>query len=162
MSWMLERLRKFKDDRGMMADLRCILVESKKHRGWPALSRLRIPIDDPVLPFVAGLFATHPEIIESGNFGSTCKEVERKRGEIPSEDGKLTPTERRFQHLLASERDEVKDRVQRMVLMARSQGIPVNYERLAHDLQYWNERTKTDWASAFWGQHDSSTEGENK
>ncbi|HEY9167072.1 MAG TPA: type I-E CRISPR-associated protein Cse2/CasB [Candidatus Kryptonia bacterium] len=153
MSWMLERLRKHKDDRGMMANLRCVLVDSKKHRAWPALSRLGVPINDSVLPFVAGLFATHPEETSNGNFGSTCKEIERRRNETSADESKLTPTERRFQHLLASERDEVQVRVQRMVLVAKSQGVPVNYERLVTDLKYWNDRAKTEWASAFWNQN---------
>jgi len=34
MSRLLEQLRRRKEDRGMMADLRCALVESKKHRAW--------------------------------------------------------------------------------------------------------------------------------
>jgi CRISPR system Cascade subunit CasB len=147
---MFEQLRKHRDDRGMMADLRCILVDNKRHRAWPALSRLRIRIDDPILPFVAGLFASHPVETDTGNFGWTCKEIERKRNEKPSDEGKLTPTERRFQHLLASEKDEVQDRIQRMVLMAKSQGVPVNYEQLASDLRYWNDGTKTKWASSYW------------
>lgn len=149
MNWFLERLRKHKDDRGMMADLRCVLVESKRHRAWPALSRLGVPIDDKVLPFVAGLFATHPVETSEGNFGNTCKKIQQSRDQIPA-DEKLTPTERRFQHLLAAERDEIQDRVRRMVLMAKSHDVPVNYEQLATDLKFWSEQVKTKWASAFW------------
>lgn len=52
MSWLLERLRKHKDDRGMMANLRCILVENKKHRAWPVLNRLGVPINDDVSAFM--------------------------------------------------------------------------------------------------------------
>jgi CRISPR system Cascade subunit CasB len=150
MSWPLEQLRKYKDDRGMMANLRCVLVESKRHRAWPALSRLGIPIDDKVLSFVAGLFATHPLEANEGNFGKTCKWIEQKRDE-KSTDEKLTPTERRFQHLLAAERDEIQERVRRMVQMAKSHDVPVNYQQLVTDLRYWNERTRNEWASAFWG-----------
>ena len=61
MSTVLERLRQYQDNRGMMANLRCILVASKKHRAWPVLHRLGIRIDDEVAAFVAGLFAAHPE-----------------------------------------------------------------------------------------------------
>ena len=157
MSSFLERLRRHENDRGMMADLRCVLIESKRHRAWPSLSRLGIPIDDDVLPFVAGLFATHPEIATEGNFGNTCKAIEQKRDQ-KSTDEKLTATERRFQYLLAAEKNEIQDRVQRMVLMAKSQGIPVNYEKLALDLRYWNERTKREWASAFWNQNQPSSD----
>lgn len=160
MSRLLERLRKCQDDRGMMANLRCILVDNKKHRAWPVLNRLGVEIDKEIPAFVAGLFATHPEGDSSSisNFGETCKRIEKARGEETSDfsndEGSrkknLTPTERRFQHLLAASRSEVPDRVKRMVLMAKSQGVAVNYEKLLHDLQYWGDRTKTEWAASFW------------
>jgi len=155
MSSFLERLRKHRDDRGMMANLRCILVENKKHRAWPVLNRLGVAIDNDVASFVSGLFATHPEEICIGNFGTTCKAIERKRDDKRSDDPKLTPTERRFQHLLSAETGhELHGRVMRMVLMAKSQGIPVNYEQMAFDLKRWSDRTKTEWAMAYW---DSKT-----
>ena len=151
MSWLLDRLRKCQDDRGMMANLRCILVENKKHRAWPALNRLGVAIDNDVTPFIAGLFATHPEVTSVGNFGATCKAIEQKRGDKRGDDNKLTPTERRFQHLLSAEPGkELNDRILRMLLMAKSQGVPVNYEKLETDLKYWSDRTKTEWAAAFW------------
>jgi CRISPR system Cascade subunit CasB len=159
MNGFLERLRKYKDDRGMMADLRCVLVDSKRHRAWPALYRLGIPIDDEVRSFVAGLFATHPEETTEGNFGKTCKRIEQKRDQKATDD-KLTPTERRFQQLLAAEKHEVQDRVRRMVLMAKSHDVPVNYEQLATDLKFWNERTKRAWASSFWTSYGESRKEE--
>lgn len=150
MSQFLERLRKFKDNRGMMASLRCTLVKSKKHRAWPALHRLGISVTNDVSAYIAGFFATHPEETSAGNFGNTCKAIEQKRDQR-SDDGKLTTTERRFQHLLAAEWGiELFERVLRMLLMAKSQGIPVNYTQLESDLRYWNERTKTEWATSFW------------
>ena len=110
MSSLLERLRKYKDNRGMMANLRCILVESKKHRAWPVLNRLGVEIKNEVSACVAGLYATHPEEAGNGNFGATCKAIEQKRGDKRGDDNKLTPTERRFQHLLSAGRDEVLER----------------------------------------------------
>lgn len=161
MSWLLERLRKYKDNRGMMANLRCILVDNKKHRAWPALNRLGVDIDKEVPAYVAGLFATHPEEIATGNFGSTCKTIELRRGDKRGDDAKLTPTERRFQQLLTAERgSELFDRVLRMVLMAKAQGVPVNYEKLETDLKFWTYRTKTEWATAFWTQGAPSSEEE--
>ena len=150
MSWLLERLRKQKDNRGMMANLRCILVDNKKHRAWPALNRLGIAIKDDDSAYVAGLFATHPEETSAGNFGATCKAIEQKRGDKQSDDSKLTSTERRFQHLLTAEKSELYGRVLRLVLMAKSQGVSVNYEKLISDLKFWGNRTKTEWANAFW------------
>ncbi len=161
MSWLLERLRKFKDDRGMMANLRCVHVDSKKHRAWPALNRLGVPIDNNVSAFVAGLFATHPEETSNGNFGATCRSIEQRRGDKRSNDNKLTSTERRFQHLLTAETEaELHNRVLRMVLMAKSHQVPVNYTKLETDLKFWSlsDRTKTEWASAFWTLETSPVE----
>ena len=151
MSWLLERLRKHKEDRGMMANLRCVLVDNKKHRAWPALNRLGVKIDDDMLAYVAGLFATHPEVTPNGNLGVTCRNIEQRRREQRSDDNKLTPTERRFQHLLAAEKgDELNKRILRMILMAKSQDVAVNYEQLETDLRFWNDDKKTKWAAAFW------------
>lgn len=151
MSAFLDRLRKYKDDRGMMANLRCILVENKKHRAWPALNRLGVSITDDVSAFIAGLYATNQEETSGGNFGRTCKTIEQKRGEKRGDDNKLTPTERRFQHLLAAERgDELFNRILRMVRMAKSQGVPINYTQLETDLRKKDDWRKTDWAASFW------------
>lgn len=161
MSNLLERLYKKKDDRGMMANLRCILVDNKKHRAWPALNRLGVEINDDVSAFVAGLFATHPEVTSIDNFGATCKAIEQKKDAKRSDD-KLTPTERRFQHLLTAEKGhELHGRVLRMVLMAKSQGVPVNYAQLGIDLKFWSDRTKTEWAAAFWAQGATPDKEEN-
>ena len=153
MSQLLEQLRKCKarDDRGMMANLRCILVESKQHRAWPALNRLGVAVNDVDTAFIAGLYATHPEETFTGNFGSTCKAIELKKDANRGDDSKLTPTERRFQHLLAAERgEELFFRIRRMVLMAKSADVPVNYEKLAGDLKKGNEQRKREWATSFW------------
>jgi CRISPR system Cascade subunit CasB len=151
MSSLLEQLRRHKEDRGMMADLRCPLVESKKHRTWPVLHRLGVSVANQVAAIVAALYATHPEETREGDFGATCRAVQTRRGDNRSDDSKLTPTERRFLHLLAAEPgDELYERVTRMVLMAKSHGVPVNYVQLETDLRFWNGRTKTEWAASFW------------
>jgi CRISPR system Cascade subunit CasB len=135
----------------MMADLRCALVESKKHRAWPALHRLGAAVTDRPAAVVAALYATHPEETQDGNFGTTFRAVQGRRGDKRGDDSKLTPTERRFLHLLAAEKgEELHQRVTRMVLVAKSEGVPVNYEQLETDLKLWTDRTKTDWAAAFW------------
>lgn len=159
MSSLLERLVKFKENRGMMANLRCILVANKKHRAWPVLHRLGVKVDDDISAFVAGLYAMHPDVCTNKNFGTTCKAIERKRGDKPADDGKLTPTERRFQHLLSAEPgEELQQRVLRMILLAKAERVPVNYEKLLLDMRYWNERTKTDWATSYWAQNAESVE----
>lgn len=151
MSRLLERLRRHKDDRGMMANLRCVYVESKRHRAWPALHRMEVAVNDAVSAFVAALYATHPLETVRGNFGDTCRAIEKSRDDRRSDDAKLTPTERRFQHLLSAEKGaELHGRVLRMVFMAKAQEVPVNYEKLQTDLRSWTDRTRNEWASAFW------------
>jgi CRISPR system Cascade subunit CasB len=39
-----------------------------------------------------------------------------------------------------------------MVLMAKSEGVPINYVKLATDLKFWSDRTRTEWAVDFWTQ----------
>jgi len=135
----------------MMADLRCALVESKKQRAWPVLHRLGVAVTNRMAAIVAALYATHPDETGNGNFGDTCRDIQSRRGDNRSDDSKLTPIERRFLHLLAAERgDELHERVTRMVLMAKSNGVPVNYEQLETDLAFWNDRTKSAWAASFW------------
>lgn len=160
MSALLEQLRRIKDDRGTMADLRCVLVDGKKQRAWPALHRIHVRIEDDVKSLVAGLYATHPEEAGQGNLGTTCKQIEAKRDGGAKGEDKLTPTERRFQHLLAAEAgDELFSRVTRLVLMAKAQSVPVNYEQLVVDLGFWNERTRREWASSYWNAYATSEEG---
>ena len=151
MSQVIERLRKYKEDRGMMANLRCILVETKKHRAWPVLNRLGVSINDEISGYVAGLYATHPEETENGNLGSTCLFMDRERNEKSNNDKKLTTMERRFQHLLAAEKgNELCQRVLRMIIRAKAEGVRINYAQLEKDLHYWGDRTKIEWATSFW------------
>ncbi len=152
MSALLAQLRRHKENRGMMAELRCALVRDKRHRAWPALSRLNVVVTDEIAAVVAGLYATHSEESRHGNFGSTCHAVQNRRGEsADNQDTKVTPTERRFQHLLAAEKGhELYERVTRFVMMAKSQEVSVNYAQLEKDLGYWSERTRAEWAEAFW------------
>ena len=153
MSSLLERLDKCKENRGLMANLRCVLVANKKHRAWPALHRLGVPVDKKIPAFIAGLFATHPQnTSKESNFGNSCLAIQKARKERPGDDSKLTPTERRFQHLLAAERSELPARVLRLILMVKSESIPVNYTRLQTDMTYWGDRVKQEWASSFWAQ----------
>lgn len=163
MSNLLERLARFKDNRGMMANLRCILIRNKRHRAWPVLHRLGVNVEDDISAFVAGLYATHPEASSNGNFGETCRAIERQRQDKSGDDNKLTPTERRFQHLLSAETgDELRQRVLRMVLMAKSKGVPVNYEQLLLDLKrwQWTDSTKTKWAASYWAPNAEPIEEE--
>ena len=149
MSRLLDQLRRRKEDRAIMAGLRCSLVESKKHRAWPVLHRLGVDVTNRVAATVAALYATHQKE-GLGNFGTTCRMIQSQRDDTRSDGNKLTPTERRFLLLLAADKSEICQRVIRIVHMAKSLDVPVNYEQLETDLKFWNDRTKTEWAASFW------------
>ncbi len=153
MSALLEYLIKRKDDRGLMAMLRCALVESKRHRAWPILGRFGAignTHDALTLQYIGGLFAIHPENSDNvGNIGNTCLQLCRQ-DEKPDKDEKPGPMAKRLQWLLASEREEIGERILRIIQMARSKGYPVNYSQLEKDLKYWGDRVKMEWAAAFW------------
>lgn len=147
MRW-LEQMGKASEDRGLFAAIRCTLVDNKRHRAYPFLARLGIALDDQPRMFAAGLYAMHPVHREGGNFGETCRRLDQM---APSNgDDKMSSTERRFQHLLAADQDEVYSRVLRLCLYAKANDIGVDYEKLEADLRYWGDAVKRRWAMSFW------------
>ncbi len=138
---LLAYLRQRENDRGAMADLRCALSSSlgKRSRAWPILAWVG-GIDNPRVETVAGLFAYHPQTTNTGNLGTTCRQL---AAESATFDG-------RFRRLLSCDRHEICDRVRPVVLAAKAKGIPVNYEQLFSDLHYWSDYTKASWAREYW------------
>lgn len=159
MNGLLEFLRRRKEDRGVMADLRCALVDSKRQRAWPYLAAFNGIGDDPkalAVQKIAGMFAMHPKesTDENFNFGALCRRfcTKEELGKIATAEG-VGPVTRRFQHLLAAEGEEIFYRVVRLVLRAKAEDIPINYERLFKDLLAWQyraDRVRTEWANSFW------------
>lgn len=156
---LLKFLRSRREDRGVMADLRCALVDGKRHRAWPYLGYLGGIGDQPserAVQTIAGLYATHPEETQEGDFGGMCHKFlgEEERNKLDTAEG-VGPISRRFQHLLAADREEIFDRVMRFVLRAKAEEIPVNYAELFESLCNWQwpeaaERVRTRWAQSFW------------
>jgi len=155
---LMEYLRRRKEDRGFMANLRCALVDSKRSRAWPLLAWCNGIGDDYralTIQYVAGFFATHPkDDAAAGNFGDTCRQLmdddERARLHSVQEAG---PLSRRFQHLLAAEDDEIFKRLLRFVMRCKSKDIPINYLQLFNDLKQWQygpDVVRTRWAKSFW------------
>jgi CRISPR system Cascade subunit CasB len=142
-------LLKNKEDRGVMADLRCGFSPAKEHRAWPHIAQLcnlekdwsRIPVQT-----VCAAFATHPEHTDSGNIGSTMREIAK---EMASEEKRFP----RFQRLLAcGTQEELCDHLSSVVRMAKAKGIPVNYRQMYCDICWWEvSDIKVRWASSFWG-----------
>ncbi|HNV36373.1 MAG TPA: type I-E CRISPR-associated protein Cse2/CasB [Rectinema sp.] len=153
MSSLIDQLRWYKEhnDRGFFANLRSYLIESKRQRAWPALYRLNVPIEDEAQSYIAAWYSMHPEETQEGNLGTTCRIIQNKTQGKQSTDNNLTPMERRFLQLLASgDERELRNRITRIILMAKSQQVPVNYEQLKIDSNNWNQKTKISWAQAFW------------
>lgn len=156
---LLEFLNRKSEDRGVMADLRCALVEGKRHRAWPYLGcvgGIGDKYSERAVQTIAGLYATHPKVIHEGDFGVMCRKLlgDEERKKLDTAEG-VGPITRRFQHLLAAEGEEIFDRIVRFVLRAKAEEIPVNYVELFEKLVYWQwpdsaDRVRADWARSFW------------
>ena len=137
---LVEYLRRLKNDRGAMADLRCALNPSKLPRAWPLLARAG-GIGNPHVEAVAGFFGYHPDETHTGNIGTTCRRLAAENNSFDA----------RFRRLLSCDRDEIGDRLRPVILAARAKLVPVNYEELYADLCYWGDNVKARWAREYWG-----------
>ena len=108
---LLAYLRQLETNRGAMADLRCALSPAKIARAWPLLARVG-GIGNPRVETVAGLFAYHPQVTNSGNLGTTCRLLAVDSNTF---DG-------RFRRLLSCDRDEICERLRPIVLAAKARG----------------------------------------
>lgn len=156
MNDLMEWLRSQKDNRGVMAQLRCGLTPGKEHRAWPVLARFG-GIEGhrgAAVRAVAGLYASHPDECAVGNMGTVCLRL-CSDAETPWVDPSPGPMAMRLQYLLASESDEVCMRAARLVLRCKNKGISVNYCQLFTDLLQWEkhhqrQRVREAWAQEFW------------
>lgn len=160
MTALLDFLRVRSNDRGVLADLRGALVDSKRHRVWPILAAFGGVGDDwraLCVQTVAGLYALHPKEAQVGDLGTTCRALlSDDEHQKLYETREVGPLSRRFQHLLAADGDEVFGRVMRLVMRAKSDDVPVNYEQLLQDLKDWQykpEAVRVRWAKSFWVPH---------
>ena len=153
-----------RDDRATLANLRCALRKNLKHRAWPLLARFGGIEDElkeydhgaKVVQTIAGLFATYPTKSDY-DFGIACNRLmsDEERKDMYDREAfkKVGPVARRFQHLLASEKEEICERVVRMVLRMKAQEISINYYELFNGLMDWENRgdkIKNRWAGSFW------------
>lgn len=163
------RLRRWKEDRGALANLRCGLRSqpAMRRRAWPLLAQLG-PLakedgrEDPmfvVRQTVAGLWAADPESHRegTGNFGTTCSKL---RGDHESFD-------LRFRRLLAcDDREELCERVVPIAAAAQTKGLPIDFEALFDDLKYYakegRDRVRTRWAQSYWGAPAAGAEPETE
>ncbi len=80
-------------------------------------------------------------------------DVDDEKKGFNKEDAPSGAIAKKLQYILASNGDEIFDRVTRLILYAKSKEISVPYEQLEKDLYDWqfkSEKIKADWAKSFW------------
>ncbi len=137
-----------KNDRGTMAELRCLLNPNLRHRGWQAISRIG-GLGNTAYELVAGLFAMHP-MHDSGlaNFGTSCRWLAARNNRGAQDSS--APLDTRFRRLLDADRSELAELLPTLVRHLKSESIPVNYDTLLQDLRFWSEPVLTRWAQEYW------------
>lgn len=148
----MQFLRRYKDNRGAMASLRCLLSTEQKFRGWQLIAGIN-GIGNVAVEIVAGLYAMHPmeKNDESYNFGDACRRLatDRKTNKVSEE----SPFDRRFKRLLSCDsRDELRRHLADIVRGLKTEDIPVNYESLCFDITRWGERVREKWAIHYWNE----------
>jgi len=146
---MVEWLQKNRNNKGTMADLRRALRTETKTRAWPYLSHfcdLTKPREELVGRMVCGLYALHPNNAIQGNFGASLRTLAVRR-----KDPDLKVHERYLTNLVSA-RDgiDVCERLHFLVRMMHSEGVPIDYEKLAQDLYYWDHTTDPDRVRREW------------
>ena len=144
---LLSYLRSLKDNRGAMADLRCAVSDTRRHRAWPWLAAAG-GIENAVIETVAGLYAHHPEETQDGNFGTTCRKLSSEHSSF----------DMRFRRLLACDNEDIGEHLRPVVLAAKAKGLRINFEKLFVDLTFWGEKVKARWAREYWGVAETADE----
>lgn len=152
----IDRLQELaqKQERGALAALRRGLGQPPGTA--PEMYRYVEPFNPPqksswVYYLIASLFALHPKSGGVSNFGAHMRACDPE--------GKYSDAlERRFTALLSAHLDDLPDYLRQAVSFLKSKEIPVNWDRLFWDLQYWDDEDRNiqkRWASAFWGRAQS-------
>jgi CRISPR type I-E-associated protein CasB/Cse2 len=151
-----------RDDRGTLALLRGALADSEQKQvaAWRVLARFGgIPGEDrhqaEVVRVVAGLM-TLPRLRHypgGKNFGEAirrlCGDDERKTLTKPEEGP--GPVGRRFEQLLAADRNEICERLRPLAMRLDETEGGLDFARLYTDLIFWGDKVKARWALSFWG-----------
>jgi len=102
---------------------------------------------------VAALFAMYQSgssgaqlTTSQGNFGSHCRALVIKKPQSGS-------FEARFSALLKAHRDDLPILLKQILSVLRGEEIPINWDQLFRDLQYWNSESRfvqRSWANSYW------------
>ncbi|MDQ3062209.1 MAG: type I-E CRISPR-associated protein Cse2/CasB [Acidobacteriota bacterium] len=155
----LEKLAKRKD-RAALAHLRSGLrrKDSRSTEMYPVIGRFlsektNRSYENAVF-IVAALFAYYPDAkTNAGNLGASLRQLKDDSDSI----------EKRFVALLNAEADELPDYLRQIIGLLKSKEIPVNWQQLFKDVQYWETTDETSkresvqkrWARSFWGSYSN-------
>lgn len=170
MSLLMDFLQRNATNKRVLATLRCALVENTEMRAWPLLGSfggIGAGQKARAIRTVAGLFAVHTAHCEKGNMGTLCRKLcshDEKPWENIDPQGKAVPPGpmgRRFLYLINADKNEIFERVCRLVRYAKSRDVPVNYAALEKDLAEW-PKAREAWAGEFWASAEKREEQEGE
>lgn len=148
----LEKLS-FNNDRAALAKLRRGLG---KKEGTPEMYRYVVPFLDPEKTYdikryflIASLFAMHPNPTRGVSMGK----VFTRMADLGA-NKKSKSIERRFEHLLSVDADDLDGHLRQAVSLAKSKGESIDFHQLFSDVKNWDHPEKyvqLRWARDFWG-----------
>lgn len=147
---MMHFLRRSRDNRGVMASLRCLLNESQRFRGWQCIAQID-GIGCIQVETVAGLYALHPmeKEDENYNFGDACRILSATRR--TEKDSADSPFDKRFRRLLScNSKYELCKHLTSVVMGLKAADVPVNYVSLFDDIAKWGDFVRERWAIHYW------------
>ena len=105
---------------------------------------------------IASLFALHPEPAARGvSMGKVFRAMAENSPSV----------EKRFEHLLSVNADDLGSHLRQAVSLAKSKGVHVDFHQLFDDLGKWhysNRRVQLRWARDFWGYKKELDETQSK
>ena len=155
--------------RGALADLRRGLSEppGTAPEMFPYVTRwipeeARSTWKESVYYLVAGLFAYYQsgsgtvgkQKLTAGNLGDHCRRAAQEKQCSDS-------FEKRFTALLNANTEDLPVLLRQMVSLLKSSDVPINWNRLFKDLQYWNTESRfvqRQWANGFWSYQSNSND----
>lgn len=160
---LMSYLRRNKDDRGVMAALRCLLNDEQRFRGWQQIAAIDgigvLPVET-----IAGLYAFHPleKNEDAYTWGKACRALaETRRKDDGNKESSLdkNPFDRRFRRLLAcGSQSELCVHLVDVIRGMKAKDIPVNYEKLYDDIVWWGDKVRERWAIHYWSNRKEGTE----
>lgn len=149
----LATLRGQQDNRGLMAELRCLLNKNLRMRGWAAIARLG-RIGHRPTETISGLFAYYPQPFYENviPFGRSCRQLAniRKKSAEGADDAH-SPLDVRVRRLLACDsKESICSLLPDLVRGMKNENVRIDYDTLFRDLIFWDDSIREKWARDYW------------